>query len=153
MHLIGLKGLYRRDDGIVCLLFKDMPGFMSQPSMFLGMQASKRIWPSTPFGEAPGEFCLRGESDFWRRCVWSGISVSSNPIKPDNERWSLGLTATCLNVSFEPIASVPRSDMLLPKILVPRVSPFSWCLLWEKIMVASLSNLNTAYLYSSVWCL
>ena len=49
MHFIGLNGAYLRVGFNGCLL-KEADDLKSQPSTFLGMQTSKRIWPRTPCG-------------------------------------------------------------------------------------------------------
>lgn len=107
---MAFKGEYLRTEA-TGWPFKDPENLISQPSMFLGTQASKRTWPRTLCALMRGGL---GE--------WDDLSLRSSCKEPASppvwcsaelgkKKWSFGPRATLLRLWFESTAALWRSQI------------------------------------------
>lgn len=147
-YLIGLNGPSCRAEANVGRPFGDTVGLMSHPSTFFGTQTSNRIWPRTPLGS------MLGGWDKWR--LWSSIREpgsldSSWSFELGKKKWSLGLLATLLKLSFELAAALCKlqTECAILYSWSPAIfESHSW-LRWQKVMRTFFSISFTAVLYSA----
>ena len=154
MHLLTYWE-YLRAEASGCP-FKEPENLISQPSMFLGTQTSKRNCPRT--------LCalMRGGSG-----TGTDLSFSSSGEGPESlpfwysaelgkKKWSLGSIATLLRLWFEFTAAFWRlhinSDISSCVPSMPALSPSSW-IFWRCTEAAFSRSSVTAALYSVGYCL
>jgi hypothetical protein len=147
-YLIGLNGPSCRAEVSDEHPFGDTVGLMSHPSTFFGTQTSNRIWPRTPWGSR-WDGC-----DICRLCSSireSGSFDSLWSFELGKKKWSLGLLATLLRLSFELAAALCRLHTecaILYSWSPVALLSFSWPL-WQKVTRAFFNRSFTAYPYSA----
>jgi hypothetical protein len=100
-YLMGLNRASCRAEGNVGRRFGDTVGLMSHPSTFFGTQTSNIFWPRTPRGSILGGYdscCLSIRESDSLDSLWS--------FELGKKKWSLGLLATLLRLSFELAATL-----------------------------------------------
>ena len=146
-YLMGLNGPSCRAEANVGRPFGDTVGLMSHPSTFFGTQTSNRIWPRTPLGSMQGGWDMLR---LWSSIREPGSRDSSWSFELGKKKWSLGLLATLLKLSFELAAALCRlhTECAILYSWSPAIfKSYSW-LRWQKVTRAFSNISSTAVLYS-----